>query len=365
MLRQGKPIRRIIKKEIEKIIRCQDMSRGFALYECPKCKKVKFSPFTCKSRFCNCCGVKYARDRSLSISAKLIESKHRHVVFTIPKVLRKYFAYDRSLLDLLFEAATKTVFHYFSNRNKVQNYVPGMICVLHTFGRDLKWNPHIHMILSEEAVGISGIWKKFGYIDYEALRKGWQHCILELMSKEIPTSEFKSLVNKLYKNHKSGFYVSAPPVKCFSDGVINYIIRYTGRPVIAESRITKYDGEFVTFNYTPHGSDELVSETVAVFDFIKKLIIHIPDENFKMIRHYGFYNTKNSKHSQYLRRVRKVDPSKIHMLRGINASWRRRISQDFGYDPLKCTCGAWMNLVDIYSESRALIFCLTELVDTS
>ena len=33
------------------------------------------------------------------------------------------------------------------------NFTPGFICVLHTFGRSLQWNPHIHMLISEGASG--------------------------------------------------------------------------------------------------------------------------------------------------------------------------------------------------------------------
>ena len=33
--------------------------------------------------------------------------------------------------------------------NKSQKFTPGFISVLHTFGRDLKWNPHIHCLISE------------------------------------------------------------------------------------------------------------------------------------------------------------------------------------------------------------------------
>jgi hypothetical protein len=110
MEEQGKPIREVVVDEVKKVIACQDISRGFALYGCPKCDKLKYVPFTCKSRFCNSCGGKYSKDRSLNMSAKLIDCSHRHVVLTIPQELRKYFAYDRSLLNVLFEAAANTVF---------------------------------------------------------------------------------------------------------------------------------------------------------------------------------------------------------------------------------------------------------------
>jgi hypothetical protein len=110
MEEEGKPIRDVVLDEVEKMIGCQDINKGFALYSCPKCHKTKRVPFTCKSRFCNTCGAKYARDRALNMSAKLIKGVHRHVVFTIPQELRKYFAYNRNLLNLLFEAAANTIF---------------------------------------------------------------------------------------------------------------------------------------------------------------------------------------------------------------------------------------------------------------
>ena len=168
---KGKTIRKVIRQEVEKIIGCQRLENGFALYECPTCHQTKIVPFTCKSRFCNTCGAKYSKDRALNMSAKLIYCQHRHVVFTIPEALRPYFAHDRALLNLLFMAAADTIYYCFARRNKAEAYMPGFISVLHTFGRDLKWNPHIHMILCEEAIGKSNVWKRFSHINYEGLRR--------------------------------------------------------------------------------------------------------------------------------------------------------------------------------------------------
>lgn len=138
MAKQGKPIRKTIREEVDKVINCQNPDKGFALYVCPTCHVQKRVLFTCKSRFCNCCGAKYSKDRALAMESVMLKCSHRHVVFTIPEELRKYFAIDRSLLNLLFTAANNTVSYYFNARNKSENYVPGSVCVLHTFGRDLK-----------------------------------------------------------------------------------------------------------------------------------------------------------------------------------------------------------------------------------
>ena len=352
MRAKGKAIRKVVREEAEKIIGCQSLDKGFTLYQCPTCRQTKLVPFTCKSRFCNTCGAKYAKDRGLSMSSKLIYCQHRHVVFTIPEALRPYFAYDRTLLNLLFAAAADTITYCFARRNKSEAYTPGFISVLHTFGRDLKWNPHIHMILCIEAVGKSGRWKSFNHINYEGLRRSWQFCLLKMMLNKINSPAFKSLVDKLYTDHANGFYVNAPPVKHFNAGVVNYIVRYAGRPVLAQSRIKDYDGKSVTFTYTPHGSDELAEETVSVFEFIKRLIIHIPDRNFKMIRYFGFYACGHNKHALYKLREKRVNPKILENMRKIYKSWQKRIWFSFLLDPLKCTCGSFFELIEICSSQR-------------
>ncbi len=54
---------------------------------------------------------------------------------------------------LLFK---KTILRLFHNDNKIELFTPEFICVLHTFGRDLKWNPHNHCLVSDGGVGNSG-----------------------------------------------------------------------------------------------------------------------------------------------------------------------------------------------------------------
>ena len=84
----------------------------------------------------------------------------------------------------------------------------------------------------------------------------------------------------MYTKHADGFYVRAKPNSCTPDITIKYISRYLGRPVIATSRIDKYDGNNVTFHYTRHEDDKTIEECISTMDFIKRLIIHIPENNF-------------------------------------------------------------------------------------
>lgn len=347
MLATGKTIRPVIHEEVRKIINCQNPKMGTAVYLCGKCDRIKHVPFTCKSRFCNTCGVKYSENRAINMSSTLMNADHRHVVFTIPRELRRIFAHDRNLLNLLFKSASEAIFFYFANRNKSLDYTPGFISVLHTFGRDLKWNPHIHMVLCTEAVDKFGNWKAFPHIHYESMRKSWQFTLLKNLREVFPTPQFKLLVDALYKNNKNGFYVYAPPVKNFSSGAVNYILRYAGRPVMAQSRIKNYDGNTVTFTYTPHDSDQLVTETVSAHEFIARLIIHIPDREFKMIRYYGFYSSASKKRKWARRREPWLFAAEVRRAKD-NQFWYRKIWIAFHYDPLKCPCGGHFELMYFY-----------------
>lgn len=56
---------------------------------------------------------------------------------------------------------------------------------------------------------------------------------------------------------------------------------------MAQSRIINYDGTYVTYYYERHEDGKRIEETIHVYEFIKLLIKHIPDKNFKVVRYYG------------------------------------------------------------------------------
>ena len=135
-------------ENIEKMINCGDPPFGGAMYGCPHCGNLKFIPFRCHSRFCPSCGNKYSMERTTSMSFKLVNVHHRHCVFTIDENLRDFSLQDRTLLHCLFHSVASVVSRMFFKMNKSRNFTPSYIMVLHTFGRDLKWNPHIHCLIS-------------------------------------------------------------------------------------------------------------------------------------------------------------------------------------------------------------------------
>lgn len=342
---QGYPIRSVVHKNVDKIINCGDPSKGYALYLCNHCGKVKTVPFRCKSRFCNTCGAAYVSNRSANISSKLIRCQHRHIVFTIPQELRYFFRMNRSLLHILFQASASTIHAWFRSLNKSESFTPGFVSTLHTFGRDLKWNPHIHMLLSEGASGRRTVWRKVSHIPFVMLRKRWQATLLDLLYKKIRTPQFYRLKSFLFKTFSDGFYVYARSNLKPSVDSIKYIVRYTGRPAMAQSRILDYKDSFVSFYYDRHEDGKRMVEKLLVFDFFKRLIIHIPEEQFKMVRYYGLY-AKKHKHSSKLFLLLSANLRKFYKK---HSHWRARLLLSFNVDPLRCSCGNTLELIDIFT----------------
>lgn len=78
------------------------------------------------------------------------------------------------------------------------------------------------------------------------LRNRFQTTLLSLLEKFFGKQNFKSLRNHIYKTSSNGFYVHAPKIKARDiKSTVRYVIRYSGKPAMAQSRIINYDGEKV------------------------------------------------------------------------------------------------------------------------
>ena len=281
--------REIERAEVEKMLSCKDESRGGFWYYCKTCNEYIFIPFGCNSRLCSCCGKRYT-DQWASTLADRLEKNiyHRHLVFGVPDMLWKYFQEDRKLYKVLMDVAYKTIKATFSKINH-QDVIPGAIEVYHPFGRDIKHQPHVHMIVTEGGYNKEGKFVSSGnYIPYNFLHKNWEYNILKALRKCLPDS----IVEEAYRKYPNGFCVYVRKERMSSrKGLAKYIGRYVRHPAIANTRIVAYNGEAVRFYWKDH-DDKIHFKIMLVHDFISAIIQHIPEKNQKLVRHYGAYSRR-------------------------------------------------------------------------
>lgn len=362
-----------IKETVEKAIRCGTKDLGYARYECLGCPKGDPEPvivcFTCKSRFCHGCGKKYTDEWTEKQVERIINVPHRHTVFTVPEELRNIFFQDRGKLNELSNEVAQVFAYWYKKKNKQRELEVGVITVIHTFGRDLKFNPHIHALVTEGALDKNKEWVSVDYIPYEYLRKAWQKLLLDLVKKWYPEdSKMKRLVSDLYTRYPYGFYVNAEQRMKDAKGAAKYIGRYLARPAIAEYRISFYDGQTVRFWYEDHKTKKRSELEISVFRFIYLLLQHIPPKHFRMVSRYGLYSRQKNKESQKIvniwnyNRTRQIEMlfEKVKQKK----TYRQRMIEAFHRDPIQCPCcGGTMELVVIWHADYGRLYSYLEDIE--
>ena len=128
--------RPVIRASINKFLKCGDLKEGFARVSCPNCGKELFLAYSCRQRgTCPSCDQKRSLMLALRLNAQVFEAvPHRQWVFTIPRRLRVYFRYDRSLLGKLCQAAYGTVCDTFGLEADGAKGVPALVLTPQTQG---------------------------------------------------------------------------------------------------------------------------------------------------------------------------------------------------------------------------------------
>lgn len=325
---------------------------GHQVFSCPTCHTLKFIPHTCKSRFCSSCG-KAAGDRWVEKSlSDMLDVPYKHLFFTLPEEFRIWFKYNRKImLDSLFLVVKDTLLDYAKQRG----YKPGQIIVLHTFGADLKWNPHVHVISTAGGLSIDGSrWIENTYFPWNIIRPMYQYAFLKQFKKLFKEEQLK--IPKPYKHirdyaafnswlsqfYNKDWFVQLGKSLEEKRATVRYVGRYTKRPVIAEYRIKHFDGRSVTFSYKDRATGMDSTLSLPVEDFIKALVQHIPDMHYRTVRHSGIFATRvRTKALQSARKLLnqapKPKPAPLY--------YRELYQKTFNADPIACPkCGSIMIL---------------------
>lgn len=342
-------LRPVVKLEVQKFRECGDIRKGYRLFVCEGCNDVKIIPLKCKGKFCPTCATGESQRWADIVSSDLLTVTHRHVIFTIDEGLRDIFLMDKyrvPLLKGLMDEAARIISEFYAKKKlKV-----GIVAALHSFGSQLEFNPHVHMIVTMGGVNNSGEWEDYDYIPFPMLRKFWQNAVLKLIRRTLNTWDKRRVQPRLqaaYTEHGEGFYVNAPKrSRTNLKGLLKYISRYMKKGPIALNRIIMYDGETVMFHYKDKRTNTTETKTMCVEEFIGALIRHIPDRNFKTIRRYGIYSCRIKSLmkkivAEYQKKIKRM---LINLKKALKPQkWDERIYEEFGENPLECTkCGEYL-----------------------
>lgn len=149
-------------KVIRAIQRCKTESAGVNLHKCKECGEVKILYRSCGNRNCPLCQHHRNNEWLVKRLKEQLPGPYFMVTFTVPETMRAYMRSSQGeAYNAFFKAASETLKLLIANPKYVGGDLSGFFGVLHTWGRQLQYHPHIHFIVPGGAIKKStGEWKK-------------------------------------------------------------------------------------------------------------------------------------------------------------------------------------------------------------
>lgn len=354
--------RAYVQEIVQRVLLCRDPSAGYARYICPNCQYEHLVPFSCKTRFCPSCG-KVRIDKWVDRMAQdMLEVPHLHLTLTIDDALRPFFLADRRLLKDLLQVGAQAV------QEVLADLYPGvrvgMVHTVHTFGRDLGFKPHAHLVMTGGGLR-DDAWVEIDSVPGGRLAAKWRYLLCQRLRERRPHDrDLQHVIDQTHRDHR-GFQVHTESFYPKGLEAARCIGRYLGHPPLATSHLIDYDGQRVTFWYQDTQTGERQTVVCTALDFISRLVPHIPPKGMQLVRYAGLY-ARNVK-----RRCAELAQAALAAIRAQlllfaleplskvvrSLAWRERIQASFGYDPLQCPrCGHILALAEIWEPRHGHIW---------
>jgi len=311
-------------KVLRHIRDCRTEAMGGRLMVCPECGAVHQAWNSCRDRHCPNCQSAPREAWLLSRKEELLPVTYFHVVLTMPECLNGLvLRHQREAYDTLFSAAWDTL-KAFGGKQGIKM---GMTALLHTWGSNLSFHPHLHCIVPGGGARLDNKqWKSLSSIKDDKSSEPFLFPVkaLSTMFRAKWMAAFSKAVD-VPKDiraacFKKPWVVYAKSPVCGVDKTLEYIARYAYRVAISNNRIKDVGDNSVTFKYKDYRDESKNKEmTLDGVEFVRRYFLHILPERFVRIRHFGYLAPGNRKLLRLLQQALGRMPAPRHRKR---TSWQ-------------------------------------------
>ena len=298
-------------KAAKAMMDCRTAALGGNAYGCEGCGHTQVSYNSCRNRHCTLCqGV----NKAVWVDQRkkdILNAPYFHVVLTMPKQLHMVIYHNQRLLyDLMYRAVAETLTEL-SQDDKYLGAQIGFFSVLHTWGQNLHYHPHIHTVVLAGGLSRQNKWrntsKKF-FIPVKVLSKKFRGKYLYYLKQYYQQGKlhfytdtekykdpkcFQGLLDECYSLNWYSY-----TKKTFSGplAVVEYLGRYTHRIAISNNRILAVEENTVKISVKDYkNNNEKKTVTMSGVEFLRRFMMHILPRGFVKIRHYGLLANRNKK----------------------------------------------------------------------
>jgi putative transposase/transposase-like zinc-binding protein len=273
-------------KAMRAIEQCRTPTLGGQVYRCPNCEQVQYSYHSCRNRHCPKCQNEKAQDWLVKQQGLLLPVPYFLLTFTLPAGFNEMARSHQCLFyDLLFKTSAAATQQLAQDPHWIAGQI-GMVGVLHTWGRNLAYHPHIHYLVP------AGGWNET------------EHCWVPtrqnfLLPVRALSRVFRGKLQQALR--ETDCYARIPTkvwqqewvVHCEAVGsglnALKYLAPYIFRVALSNNRILKLENDRVTFRYrdTQTGVEKRCS--LGAHEFIHRFLQHVLPHHFVKVRYYGFF----------------------------------------------------------------------------
>ena len=284
---------------------CRTPELGVVVEYCDHCQYTHTRYRSCCNRHCpKCQGLACAKWLEKR-QAELLPTEYFHVVFTLPEPIANIAFYNKdTVYDILFRATAETLLTIAADPQRLGMEL-GFFCVLHTWGQNLHFHPHLHCVVpggglsADSQRWIAG--RRRFFLPVKVLSQLFRRLFLVALEKAYAQGELQFFgelhhlhhpqlfADYLAPLHRSEWVVYAKAPFGGPPHVIQYLGRYTHRVAISNQRLLAMENDQVSFrwkDYRDRAKDKVM--TVAAEEFIRRFLQHALPPGFQRIRYYGF-----------------------------------------------------------------------------
>ena len=284
---------------------CRTAALGGHLEECDCCGHQRPAYNSCRNRHCPKCQslarAQWLEDRQ----AELLPVEYFHVVFTVPEEMAAIAYQNKEVVyGILFRATAETLRTIAADPKHLGAEI-GFFAVLHTWGQNLLFHPHLHCVVPGGGISPDGkrwiacrpgfflpvrvLSRLFRRLFLEHLQAAFDQGKLRFFSSLERLRDSKAFAAYLSPLRQTEWVVYAKPPFGGPEQVLNYLGLYTHRVAISNNRLLNIDHGQVAFRWKDYRDhDQQKTLTLEAGEFIRRFLLHILPDGFQRIRHYGF-----------------------------------------------------------------------------
>src|SRR6266403_648998 len=291
---------------------CRTAALGGHLEQCDECGHERNCFNSCRDRHCPKCQslarAQWIEDRQ----SELLEVPYFHVVFTAPEEIAAIAYQNKKVVySILFRATAETLTTIAADPKHLGAQI-GFFAVLHSWGQNLLFHPHLHCVVPGGGISPDGArWiscRPNFFLPVKVLSRLFRRLFLRYLQESFDAGRLQFFTSLQALQDSQAFtrhldlvrdvewVVYAKPPFAGPQQVVDYVGRYTHRVAISNHRIVDIEDGQVKFNWRDYrDNNQQKTMPLTADEFIRRFLLHVLPSGFHRIRYYGFLGNRHRK----------------------------------------------------------------------